>query len=241
MGDLNITDIKPSEAEHMNFLGFDISLKMDGTLIYFKDKRLFSPRCDRSERFNHILRILIENNFPDCIGEMFIDKKGSNVFDVSKSENWSSAVFMPFDLLNENIGYHERQRILKEKVCCLNNNFIKPMICFNNFKDGWSYVKENQCEGLVIRNSYKWYKVKILQEVKVEIVGHEKGKDKGTFVLSDGNRISGTSMQFVLQYVDIKNRGNKAIGEIEYPFLTKDGHYFQPRLRQIVEEGEQQQ
>ena len=131
--------------------------------------------------------------------------------------------------------YAQRQQILREKVTELNNPFIVPMKMFNTFQEGWKYVTDNKCEGLILRNSNNWFKCKLLQEEKIEIVMHEVGKDKGTFILANGSRISGTSQQFVLQYADIKNKGNKAIAEVEFCFKTQEGKLFQPRLRQIVE------
>jgi len=231
MGDLNIKLVSEAQAEQLN--SYDISLKYDGTLIYFKDKKLFSPRCERSQRYPHILKILIDNNFPDCMGELFISET-SNVFDVSRSENWDKVKFMIFDLLID-LPYQERIERLNWKVAELNNPFIVPMKMFNTFQEGWKYVVDNKCEGLILRNSNNWFKCKLLQEEKIEIVMHEVGKDKGTFILANGSRISGTSQQFVLQYADIKNKGNKAIAEVEFCFKTQEGKLFQPRLRQIVE------
>jgi hypothetical protein len=232
MGDLNIKLVSEAQAEQLN--GYDISLKLDGTLIYFKDKKLFSPRCERSQRYPHILKILIDNNFPDCMGELFISET-SNVFDVSRSENWDKVKFMPFDLLDNSLNYVDRIRVLQEGVKVLDNPFIIPMKLFETFKEGWDYVVANKCEGLILRNSNNWFKCKLLQEEKIEIVLHEVGKDKGTFILANGSRISGTSQQFVLQYADIKSKGNKAIAEVEFCFKTQEGKLFQPRLRQIVE------
>jgi len=238
MGDLNITTISKAEAENLSS-DYDISLKYDGTLIYYINGRLLSPRCDRSDRFSHILNILKESNFPNCMGEMFIDKKGSCVFDVSKKENWNKAKFMIFDLIDyKDYSYKERQVLLNSLIVAKDNPFIIPMKKFNSFKEGYDYCIENNSEGLVFRNSHNWFKFKLLKEDKIEIVEHEVGKDKGTFILKNGNRISGTSLQFVIQYTGIKNRGKKAIAEIEYPFMTKEGRYFQPRLRQIVEAEE---
>ena len=108
----------------INKENFDITLKRDGTLIYFRNGRLFSPRCDRSDRFRHILKLLIDENFPNCMGEMFIDKPSACVFDVSRKENWAIAKFMPFDIIDNNLNYIERQKLLAEKICSLNNNFL---------------------------------------------------------------------------------------------------------------------
>jgi hypothetical protein len=88
MSNLNIADLKPEQAQKRDFSNADITLKRDGTLIYFKEGKLFSPRCERSDRFAHILKILKEKNMPEMFGEMYVD--GGNVFDISRSENWKA-------------------------------------------------------------------------------------------------------------------------------------------------------
>jgi len=162
----------------------------------------------------------------------------SNVFTISRSENFSNARFMPIDLMDNNLSYFQRHELLGKLVNGLNNEFITPMIQFNSFNEGWDYVKKNDSEGLVIRDENSWFKVKILKEVKIEIQDHEPSKEKGTFILADGNRVSGTSVSFVAQFHNIKAKGKIPMGEIEYPFLTESGSYFQPRLRRIFIKGE---
>lgn len=88
MSNLNITDLKPEQAVKRDFSNADITLKRDGTLIFFKDNKLFSPRCERSQRYSKILNILKEKGMPNCYGELYIE--GGNVFDVSRSENWKA-------------------------------------------------------------------------------------------------------------------------------------------------------
>jgi len=241
MGTLNITEIKKDEAERL--VNMDISLKLDGCLIYYIDGKLHSPRCERTERFKHIAKILKQANFPNCMGEIFVDKPNSNVFDVSRRENWGIVKFMPFDLIDSKnnpkiyeMSLEDKQILMLKEVMKVNNPFIVNMIRFKTFKDGWDYVVANDSEGLVLRNEKNWFKCKLLKEEKIEIIEHQVGKDKGTFILENGSKVSGTSVQYVEQFVGIKERGNKAIGEIEYPFLTKEGKMFQPRLRLIREE-----
>jgi hypothetical protein len=236
MSNLKIEDLKPEQAEKRDFSNCDITLKRDGTLITFKDGKLFSPRCERSERFKHILNILKENNMPNCYGEVYID--GGNVFDISSSENWKNAKMMIIDIQDSDLSYKERQALLGQLIEEISNEAITPMVRFDDFKTGWNYVKENESEGLVIRNERNWFKVKALKEVKVEIKEHEESKEKGTFILIDNNRVSGTSKEFVRQFKEIKASGGKAIAEIEFPFITENGHYFQGRLRRIYKEGE---
>ena len=240
MGTLNITEIKQEQAEHMNLNSYDISLKVDGCLMYYIDGKLFSPRCERTERFKHIVEVLKNSNFPNCMGEIFVDKPNTNVFDVSRKENWGIVKFMPFDLIESknnifNMSFKARQELLLSLVVELDNDNIVEMVKFPDFKSGWDYCLNNKSEGLVLRNESNWFKCKLLQEEKIQIVAHEVGKDKGTFILENGSRVSGTSITYVEQFVGIKERGNKAVAEIEFPFYTQEGKMFQPRLRQIVE------
>lgn len=240
MSDLNIKELKIEEAKNMfnacsDFkVSFEITLKVDGGLLYYKDKNIYSKRCNRNERFKHILDILNENNFEDCLGEIHIE--GGKVFDVSKRENWKKAKFMVIDFLNyKGRNLKKRQEEISEKIKEINNPFLIEMKKFNSFDEGWNYVKENNCEGLVLRKDNFWFKVKLLKEEKREIVEHEKGLEKGTFILNDGNRISATSQEFIIQYLEIKKRGNIPIAEVEYAFKTENNRMFQPRLRKIWE------
>lgn len=198
MSNLNIQNLKVEQATKRDFSNADITLKRDGTLIFYKDGRLFSPRCERSERFSHILKVLKEKNMPNCFGELYIEN--GNVFDVSRSENWKNAKFMPIDLENEKLNYSERQVLLNQLVKEVSSEVITPLVKFKDFQEGWDYVKKTDGEGLVIRNNANWFKVKILKEAKVEIAEHEPSKEKGTFILIDGNRVSGTSKDFVKQF-----------------------------------------
>jgi hypothetical protein len=107
------------------------------------------------------------------------------------------------------------------------------MVRFSTFREGWNFVIKNKSEGLVLRNNSDWFKIKLLKEVKMEIVNHEPNKVKGTFILKNGSHISGTSVGFIEQYKNIIKKKQTPIAEIEYPFLTSEGRYFQPRLRRI--------
>lgn len=229
MGTLNIKSIEKNEAEELDN-SYQITLKLDGSLIYFKNNQLFSPRCDRSDRYKHILDILIKNNMPSCIGEIFLNLN-SNVFDTSRSENWNNLKICIFDLIDSNLNLEERQKFIDNKVKEINSEFVISPIRFNNFKEGYDYVIKNNSEGVVIRNENNWYKWKLLLEEKIEIIEHIKGKDKGCFLLKDNNKVSATS----IQYLKIKEEGKKAIAEVEYPFRTNEGKIFQGRLRRIFE------
>jgi hypothetical protein len=232
MSDLNIKEIKIEEAKFRNFNDFEISLKRDGTLIYFVDKFLLSSRkVNRSDRFKQILEILEKSDFPNCYGEMYIE--GGKVFDVSSKKNWGNVKFMPIDLFNSTLKYSERQKIITEKIKETNNELITEKIRFSNIDEGWNYVLKNNEEGLILKNDYEWYKIKVLCEAKIKIKEWERGEDKGTFILENGNRISGTSKGYVEIFLQALKENKEAIAEIEYPYLTEEGHYFQPRLRRI--------
>jgi hypothetical protein len=233
MGDLNIKELKTDEAKLIRG-EWDVSLKFDGTLMRWEKGQLISPRgCNRNARFPHIVKILKENNFRDCIGEMFI--VGGNVFDISSSINWSRARYMIFDFLNSEKKYMDRRVEIDDVIDKLDSDFIVKPVRFGSVLEGMNYCYENNSEGLVLRNNYEWKKWKILKEFKIPIKSWEAGKDKGTFCLTTGSRISGTSLAFVFLYQSIVAKGKIAMAEIEAPFVTKDGHLFQPRLRRIFE------
>jgi hypothetical protein len=236
MSNLKIEDLKPSQAEKRDFSNMDITLKKDGTLIYYKNGRLFSPRCERSERFKHILEELKKNDIPNnCFGEVYVE--GGSVFEVSKRENWSKAKFMPIDIEDNSLSYSQRKALLNQVLKQVKSEIITPLKEFKDFQEGWDFVEKNNEEGLVIRNDRNWFKVKKLFEAKIEIEKHEIGSEKGCFVLINGNRVSGTSLSFVNKFKELKEQGKKPIAEVEYPFLTKEGKYYQPRLRRIFEGG----
>ena len=224
---------KQLEIEDALFLKnkFDITLKRDGTQIEWKNGCLLSKRdLVRNDRFPHIVKLLKDNKFPDCVGEMYIQK--GNVFDVSRSENWCRALFMPFDLYM-NKPLEQRQELIDKLINKIKSKSITKPIRFDSIKEGWDYVKKNNGEGLVLKGESGWFKIKILQESKVEVAKWEKGNTKGTFILKDNNRISGTSVDFVNQFLEWKKQGKKVMAECEYAFLTDSKKMFQPRLRRL--------
>lgn len=237
MSDLPLKEIKIEQALKLDSSKYDITLKVDGTLMCYIDGNLISPRgINRNDRFGHIKKILDDAKFPNCMGEMHIPN--GNVFSISSSENWGSGKFMPFDLMDNKIPYKDRIDIIKTKVAELNNESIVPLMIFPTIEEGWKFVQEANGEGLVIRNSSEWYKCKILREFKIPIKKWEPGSDKGTFVLQQlgpiaESRISGTSVGFVQQFLDIQKQGGVAMAEVEAPFVTESGKLFQPRLRRV--------
>ena len=228
---MNIRELTIQEARFLKN-NFDITLKRDGTLVYYTGKNLVSKRgIIRNDRFGHIVRALRQADFPSCVGEMYIEN--GNVFDISRSDNWHKARYMIFDLLDSELSLADRQARIDDLIDKLNSEFITKPVRFPDLETAWDYVTANDQEGLVLKSLNAWYKIKILRESKVRISTWERGHDKGTFILTDGNRISGTSMDLVKRYLAWEKEGRKVMAEIEYPFVTENGHYFQPRLRRL--------
>ena len=232
MSSLNIKEIKLNDFLLKNFNGV-ISLKRDGCMMYFKNNNLISDRnIIRNDRFPEITAILRKNNFPECIGEMYVE--GGNVFDISRKENWHKAKFMPFSILNcHNVA--TELEIIMEAVKMINNPKLTSLVLFKDIKTAWDFVIQNNQEGLILKSGYGWYKIKKLMEGKFKIAGYEKGKDKGTFILENGSRISGTSMGIVNKYFELA-KICEPMAEVEYCFITDSGKLFQPRLRRIYAE-----
>lgn len=213
MGSLKIKLISLEDALALE--GFlEITLKRDGILLKWNGNDLISPMGHvRSDRFPHIVESL--EGFPECLGEMYIE--GGKVYDIMSKENWSQAKFMPIYFSDV-----DGRRF--------DNSPITRMVHFDSVQEGWDYVLNWNEEGLVIRvNCEKLYKVKQLHEDKVRVVDWIPSKTKGTFVLENGNKVSGTKMAYVAFWK--KNKG--CMAEIEYPYLTANGKYFQPRLRRV--------
>lgn len=235
MSNLKISPITIEQAKNLR-AGYNITLKYDGTLMYYRDNKLISERgIVRNDRYKHILELLPKD--VELIGEMYIpdvNYKHGNIFLTNSKKYWSEANFCIFELVN-NKFLSERIKQLKEIIKNINSPKIHYPQEFSTIDEGWKFVTSSNSEGLVIRNAYGWYKSKLLKEAKIRIVKHEQGETKGTFILENGSRISGTSIGFVNKFEEIISKGNVAIAEIEYAFKTENGHYFQPRLRQIVE------
>jgi len=232
MSNLEIKPIEIEDLRKMDLSNSEVSLKLDGTLLYYIDGDLISARgINRNDRYSHILKILKDNNFPNCFGEMFIPN--GNVLDINSKLNWKKAFYMPIDLFKSPLNYFERQKVITEKVREINNPLITQKVIFEDVNTAYQYVVDNKSEGLVIVKNGKMYKWKILQELKIKIKEHEAGKDKGTFITEDNNRISGTSMEFVGIYEFLKNKGEDVYAECEYAFKTNEGKMFQARLRRI--------
>jgi hypothetical protein len=235
MSSLDIKSLDIKSALNRNTLKTDVSLKRDGTEMYYKNGDLISSRgIIRTDRFRHIAGILRKANCVNLIGEVYLNDN-SNVFDVTSSKNWNNCKFMPFDIVS-NQSTEAKQRLIDEIVDRINSPFITKPIRFNSVQEGWDYVVKNNQEGLVLKNDYEWNKIKKLLEGKFKIMKHEKGSEKGTFVLENGSRISGTSISFVKKFEEL-SKSDDVIAEVEYCFITDSGKLFQPRLRDIYAEA----
>lgn len=229
MEKLEFKELKVDEAMLKGFK--HISLKRDGTQLYFVDGELISNRdCYRNNRFPHIVKLLKKFDINNVIGEMYIEK--GNIFDITSKINWGNARYMFFDIVS-NQSLEQKQALIAELVDKINNPSITKPMLFISVKEGWEYVTKNNGEGLILKNGDSRYKVKKLNEAKVKIIGLETGLQKGAFLLENGGKVSATSRDFVEKYNRLSN-GNEILAEIEYPFKTKDGKFFQPRLRDLI-------
>ena len=242
MSNLPITDLKIEQALKRDFSNSQISLKVDGSLISYKDGKLFSPRCERSSRYSHILNILKEHNCPNLTGEIFLDKKGTNVFDVSRSENWKNLSFMPFKLDDSKLSFEEQRVLLKQLVSEIANPKIVPLKEFSDIPTAWNYVKENESEGIVIKDNHNWFKVKMKKERFLYFNNYELHSDGKGITLTDGlNRVNCGGKEKSQQAIkDIKEKGNVKV-EIEFMNYTEDGKMFQPFVRRVVKIGEEKE
>jgi hypothetical protein len=212
--------------------------KTDGSFHSFKAGHLVSERgIIKDSNFPQIIKDL--KDFPDCVGEIFYKSfEESRVFDVTTKTNQNLCKFMVIDILN-NLPYEEKQKILKEKIKQANSNFIAEMREYSDLETAWNHILKTKSEGLILKTDFKDFKVKLLQEDKVEIVNHEAGSEKGTFLLKTGDRISGTSRAFVNKFYEIKAQGKIPIMEVEYQYLTKENKMYQSRCRKIYAKGEE--
>ena len=65
-----------------------------------------------------------------------------------------------------------------------------------------------------------------------EIIGFESGDVKGSFLLSNGGKVSSLASGVGELY---EKQTKKVFAEIIYQFKTKDGKLFQPRLKRLVD------
>ena len=218
-----------------------IELKIDGSRHTW-DNGLFSDRkIERSGRFPHIAEDL--NKIPWKIrGEVALPQ--GNVLQLNKRVNWDRARFYPFEVITLNgedcshFPIAMQRELLKRVISEYGLTHLAVPQAFNSVNEGWGYVKETKSEGLVLKTeSNKCYKLKLLQEEKLPIVGYKQGKSKGAFIIERNggvqSRVSGTAGVFVDAYKLLLEQGKAPYAEIEYQFLTDYGIPFQPRLRRV--------
>lgn len=230
--------LSETQARVMN--GCFIELKIDGTRMSYEKGTLTSDRgIIRNDRFGHLLEV--EKINWKVRGEVAIP--GGNVLQVNARTGWPKAKFFIFDLFEldgqnmEHLSLLERRHIVSELIEKHKLTNVQVPMAFSTFDEGWAYVKANKSEGLVLtqKDGTKW-KVKILQEEKLRIIGHDVGKSKGSFrIIRKGivGNVSGTSDAFVQAYKMLKAEGKEVFAEVEFPFITEDGVPYQPRLRRL--------
>jgi len=217
-------------------------LKVDGTCMNWDGKDMFSNRnINRNERYPHIWNDLKKMNCK-CIGEVALSFF-SNVLQLNKKENWNKAKFFMFDISEidgksvEHLSVGRKRNLIDKLIKKYNLKHISAPLRFDSFKQGWKYVNENKCEGVVLKDSGgRCHKVKRFTEEKLPVVGFEEGKAKGAFLINRQgivSKVSGTAVSYSEAYHELIRRGETVYVEIEYSFLTDEGKPFQPKLRRL--------
>ena len=228
-------------AEARRFKPELIERKVDGSRMRFHHNTLLSNRdVNRNARYGHVLREVSKVNWK-IRGEMALEF--GNVLQLNKRESWPSAKLFIFDIFEHNgkSTTHLSPRQARDLIDNILNDHrfdhLKTPEEFKTFEAGWKYIEEHDLEGLVLKDKNgECFKVKKYKEEKLPIVGYEKGKKKGAFIIERNgvrSKVSGTSEGHVRQYEALLKRGLKPLAEIEYLFLTGDGIPFQPKLRRI--------
>jgi hypothetical protein len=245
-----IKHITPDDMFKLDVNDYYPEKKEDGMLMYYINGMLFSDRMiNNTSKYPHIAREL--SDFPKgiiLVGEMHI--QNGNVFDVNTKANFSKARYCIFDIIQYD-GVSTKDNPIEERWKLIESLFekygqsqemLERPYSEGTYKDMWAEVEANNWEGLVLKpkgSKYGvgWLKCKRLLEIKIRILAYDpkENNSKGAFILENGSRCDALSQAYVQQFADISARGKTAIAEVEYPFLTKDGHLFQPRLRQITE------
>ena len=182
-------------------------------------------------------------------GEIYVEN--GTVLDLSKKVNWHKAKFCVFDVLEidgedfTRYPYKDRKEALGKLIKDLDCKIVHLPKSWNGFDEAWKFVENNNWEGLMVkrlnglyhkgRRTRDWGKIKRRLCVDVEILRHEAGNTKGTFIIKSPEgvecRVSGTSKDIVDYYY--KHKPKKM--EISYMFKTAKGLYFQPVFNKWVE------
>ena len=244
--DVSLSDIKDKDII--------FERKYDGSRHIFAMGSLYSTReVLKDGHFPHIIRELSK-----IMGEVILDGEvyieGGTVLDLSKKENWGKAKFCVFDILNDGENdltgspFSFRRKVLKKlfEVSGFNEDVVHLPVSFEDYNFAWEQVERNGWEGLMAKDlngfyyrgkrTKDWGKIKRRLCIDVEIVGHENGSTKGTFIIRMPSgveaRLSGTSEAIVKYWYE--NKPKKC--EISYMFLTGSGKPFQPVFNKFVEE-----
>lgn len=226
--------------------------KYDGSRHVYALGSLYSEReVLKDGHFPHIIKELTKITGDVILdGEVYVE--GGTVLDLNKKENWHKAKFCAFDVLHDGDNdltaspFSFRREVLKEIVSKLDSKIVHLPVEFLDYNEAWAEVEKNEWEGLMVKDmkgqyhrgkrTRDWGKIKRKLCVDVEIVGHEKGSTKGTFIIRMPNgveaRLSGTSEDIVDYWYE--HQPKKC--EISYMFLTGEGKPFQPVFNKFVEE-----
>lgn len=249
-------DIPIKDAEKKDWKGYSFEKKYDGTRTFWVRDKLISDRnIDVSSKFQHIAELL---KGLDVVldGEIYLNEN-STVFDVNRKENWDKVNYVVFDILwfkdmdLRDLPIPKRQVVLKKLVSAINNDHIQFPKKWDNFKEAWDYVIQNNLEGLIAKKinsryvkttkllksvrSRNWLKIKNRKETlivfdKFEV--SEKNPEYATLI-SGADRVACYGKVKDTAVEKIKKSGSVA-GEVQYLYKTDSGKCFQPILKRLV-------
>lgn len=249
--------MKPKEIKDFKPNGKDVWVyerKMDGSRHLFVSGTLWSKRgVERNNRFEHIVKEL--NKLPECVVldcEIYVE--GGTVLDLNSKMNWSSAKCCVFDILKVegkdiiNESFAVRNQVLKDllKEHNVDTKLIHTPEFWMRKDEAWKEVIDRNLEGVIAKRlmskyhcgkrSPEWVKIKRKLCADVEIIGHEEGSTKGTFICKTDKgvpvRVSGTSVDIVNFWK--QNKPKKM--EVSYMYETPKGLYFQPVFEKFIED-----
>lgn len=250
---MNPKEKKPSEWRKQSKLNnnHEFERKYDGSRYLKVDNGLWSKRnCNRKDRFNHLWKELKE---VPAVLDMEIYIPEGNVLDLNAKENWKDAKAVVFDILKykgsdlRTEKLKKRKQKVKEIIEEYNLDNIHPPKTYNSFKEGWSDVEDRELEGLIAKKkdgkyysnerTSEWIKLKRKLNTDVEIVGHDEGKDTGTFICRTDDdiqvRVNVRSRDVLEEWK--KNKWSKA--EVSYQQKTDEGKLFQPIFEKFVKQN----
>lgn len=238
---------KPSEWRKQSRLSdnYIYERKYDGARHIRTKNGLWSKRnCNRKDRFKHLWKQLKEVNAVLDI-EIYIPE--GNVLDLNAKENWKDAKAVIFDVLSyEGEEYRTKklmERKKKQKEIVKDLKGIHTPQSYTDFNEAWRDVQDNEWEGVMAKKknsryssgrSRNWIKIKRKLNEDVEIVGHEEGKDTGTFICMTEEdveiRVNVRSRDVLEEWKE--NEWSKA--EVSYQQRTDKGKLFQPIFEKFI-------